>query len=57
MSSSAAAAAVLGGKVYVYIAWSLEAKPERAKRWLQALVGSLIFPGLCGLDVGDGSLW
>ena len=48
MSSSAAAAAVLGGKVYVYIAWSLEAKPERAKRWLPALVGSLIFQGCVG---------
>ena len=39
------------------MAWSLEAKPERAKRWLPALVWSLIFQGLGGLNVGDGALW
>ena len=44
----AAAVAVVGGKLYVYIACRREAKPERAKRWLPALVGSLIFQGWLG---------
>ena len=44
-SSAAAASALEGGNVYFRMVWSRDWRPDRAKRWLPAVVESRIFQG------------